>query len=463
VINVLKDCFKCKRNEIVLVFTDDDRIAQDIIDDAKKLKAQAIIIKLFNDQRPITKIPLDYIQLLMRANIIMTPFKKYSLEKDFRNNIIKCLEVKEVEARLAHMPNVSADIYENCVKKSNYDEIEEIGGKIVNAFSVSKKVTIVSGNGKYSISLNCGDFRKIDLDYGKIYINKMWNNLPAGEIFTIPLLEATSGEIEINGAIPIKFCDKNYEYEFPGKDDMIVLKFENGILTDINGKKNATLFRRVLKKIEKLYGNESESIYKIGEFGIGLNDAARKSKIMIENEKRKNTIHIALGENTHLGGDFSGPPHMDLVVENPIVFFDKVKILDGNKLLLENIESISNIDLSKYDIADYKSDKKMIYFEDFVEILKMGIFFQWHPAGNKKIQASYNCPSEQRDLLISICKILENEFYDKYNKYDKIVGAIMKQGKIEDSLKDQVIRSLLFLEEIEVLCEEGFVSNVKKN
>ena len=72
----------------------------------------------------------------------------------------------------------------------------------------------------------------------------------------------------------------------------------------------------------------------IAEFGIGTNDSARLSGILLEDEKVMGTVHLALGNNVTMGGSVNVPMHVDGVIKKPTVYLDGKLLMDKGKLLI---------------------------------------------------------------------------------------------------------------------------------
>ncbi len=72
----------------------------------------------------------------------------------------------------------------------------------------------------------------------------------------------------------------------------------------------------------------------MAEFGIGTNDKAILSGRIIEDEKVLGTIHIAFGDNKSMGGSVRVASHLDGLVREPTVWFDEMKIMDGEKFVI---------------------------------------------------------------------------------------------------------------------------------
>ncbi len=69
----------------------------------------------------------------------------------------------------------------------------------------------------------------------------------------------------------------------------------------------------------------------LGELGIGTNPKARRTDITIEAEKIKGTVHIGIGDNSHMGGKVVADYHQDFVVPGPDLFLDGKKVMDQGK------------------------------------------------------------------------------------------------------------------------------------
>ncbi|GAI08948.1 unnamed protein product, partial [marine sediment metagenome] len=66
------------------------------------------------------------------------------------------------------------------------------------------------------------------------------------------------------------------------------------------------------------------------ELGIGTNPNARRPDNVLEAEKIRETIHIAIGDSSHMGGKVTADLHQDFIVPKPTLKFDgKVIIKDG--------------------------------------------------------------------------------------------------------------------------------------
>ena len=78
---------------------------------------------------------------------------------------------------------------------------------------------------------------------------------------------------------------------------------------------------------------------KVAEFGIGTNDRARLSGVILEDEKVMGTIHIAFGDNKSMGGSVRVASHLDGLVKQPTVWFDERTIMEAGRFVDEALRA----------------------------------------------------------------------------------------------------------------------------
>jgi len=68
----------------------------------------------------------------------------------------------------------------------------------------------------------------------------------------------------------------------------------------------------------------------LAELGIGTNPNAKRPDNILEAEKIKGTVHLAIGDNAHMGGKVHSDLHQDFVIPKPtLIFDDKIIMKDG--------------------------------------------------------------------------------------------------------------------------------------
>jgi len=336
---VLRDILLASENDEVLIITDDFEVIQYFSKEAKQIGINITTIYLPKESRPLKKTSKIIEHAIKNSTIVLTIFSILSEELSFRKQIIDTA-VKTKRVRLAHMPNVDIDIIQNCIANSDFDEMKIIGTPLVEVLARARKVKIISKNGS-NLSMNLGGWTiPTDAGWDKISIEGEWDNLPTGEVFKVPVENSVNGKLVIDGCIPGKAFSKN---------EKITLFFTNGRISKINDDCNSG-FENYLKEIDGIADLEEKgNIYRICEFGIGINKAARKIPKPVEYEKKLGTAHIALGDNIAFNGNIKAPEHIDIMFEHPTIYIDGIPLMiDGN------IIPKSFIDICADDLDSYK-------------------------------------------------------------------------------------------------------------
>lgn len=228
-------------------------------------------------------------------------------------------EAKIKGAKVVTFPAATQDILERCVLV-NYQKIEKLTKKLANLISDKKEIKITSVAGT-NLVISTKDF-VARAQYG-LARKGFHMNLPDGE--TSIGVENANGVLIVDGSMP---PDQKSKWGKIGLiKNPIKLTVQNCFVTEIRGGREAG----ILKSILEFYGSNSK---KIAEFGIGANPKARISGNVTEDEKVLGTIHIALGNDTGLGGNNYAPTHLDGVVTKPTVTIEGRAILKDGKMLV---------------------------------------------------------------------------------------------------------------------------------
>ena len=111
------------------------------------------------------------------------------------------------------------------------------------------------------------------------------------------------------------------------KNTNLKIEVNNGYALKITG-------GHLAKKLNNMLDAVGKKARNIAEFGIGTNDSAKLSGVLLEDEKVLGTIHIALGNNTSMGGKINVPIHLDGVIKKPTVYLDDNILMDNGKLFV---------------------------------------------------------------------------------------------------------------------------------
>ena len=72
----------------------------------------------------------------------------------------------------------------------------------------------------------------------------------------------------------------------------------------------------------------------LAELGVGTNSKARSTESVLEAEKILGTVHIAIGDNAHIGGAVTADLHMDFVLPHTVLILDGQTVMADGKLLI---------------------------------------------------------------------------------------------------------------------------------
>ncbi len=336
--NILYNTLKVTEGENVLIIVDEPNVGVLFSDEANKLGAYPIVILLPESSRPLPALSRALEAAINNSDVVLTVFRKVQGEIKFRAQIIKTVE-KTRSARLAHMPNVDMDIITNCIRKTNYQELNEIGTPLIEVLARAKQVKIRTNKGT-NLSFDLGGWQvRADGGFKRIGESGTWDNLPTGEVFKVPVEKSVNGTVVVDGAIPGKAL---------GKGEEIILHIVDGEVVNIEDKGKSG-FKNYLKKVDsKAPVEEKRGIYKISEFGIGINRNARKTSKPVEYEKRLGTVHLALGDNTPFHGNIKAPEHLDLMFESPTIHINGIKIIDKGQILDTALRKVCDCELRTY-------------------------------------------------------------------------------------------------------------------
>ncbi|HET6514471.1 MAG TPA: hypothetical protein VFG09_04870 [Thermodesulfovibrionales bacterium] len=181
---------------------------------------------------------------------------------------------------------------------------------VANLVTKAETVEVKTPNGTYLELAKSG--RKALPDTGMLTKRGSFGNLPSGEAFFAPLEGTAEGTLILEWA-PMRMLSSP-----------IIVTVKNGLVDGIEGEDPFAEILDAKVKERKENGN-------IAEFGIGMNDRAKRPDNILESEKIMGTIHIALGDNSSFGGKVKTPFHQDFVFFRPtVVLMDR----KGNRALL---------------------------------------------------------------------------------------------------------------------------------
>ncbi len=220
-------------------------------------------------------------------------------------------------ARIASMPGFT----ESMLKPGgpmdvDYNMIAADTRRLASEASKMNRVKVSSHEG-VNLILEKGS-RRFIVDDGLYTEPGLWGNLPAGEVYCAPIEGSAKGELYVR---------KRW---YPNLTEDLKLSVENGYVKEVTGGgKIGEYFRELLGLKQTNPPEYFKARRCIAEFGIGTNPNAKKTDNILEAEKIKGTVHVAIGDNSHFGGLNKADIHIDFILPNVTVWLDDHKIIDN--------------------------------------------------------------------------------------------------------------------------------------
>ncbi len=239
--------------------------------------------------------------------------------------------IEQVPISWAHSPGITLDMAINGPLQCNYKKMAEEADKILQKLQNARRLHVTAPGGT-DIEVEVGKQVKFDTDciivppnvYGK---PGKFGNLPVGEVWSqkgeiIQVVNKETGKEE-SQHYPVKqvangklVCDVTAG-GYTGKinpEKPITVQFKNGVLTDFKCEDRALdCIRENILASQETYGLPTV----LEEVGIGLNEKARITGNMLEDEKIRGMCHLAPG-NVRC--------HVDMLIDKPTItvsYFDE--------------------------------------------------------------------------------------------------------------------------------------------
>lgn len=306
----LRDCMKVSAGETVAIITDENKrnIGVAMWNVAKELGAEATLIEIIPRSRNGEEPPAPVAALMAASSVVLCPLTKSVTHTESRREACKR------GARIATLPGITEDMMIRCLS-ADYHAIAARSRRLSEILQTGNEVHVTSPAGT-DIKLLRGD-RYPKPDTGLFHNAGDSGNLPAGETFFAPIEGSAQGKIVFEAAVAgIGKLQNN-----------IHLVVRDGMAVEITGGPEAA-------KLTELVDSVGPNGRNIAELGIGTNDKAQITGVILEDEKVMGTVHIALGDNKSMGGTVAVSSHLDGLILKPTVRLDGRLIMEAGTLLL---------------------------------------------------------------------------------------------------------------------------------
>jgi aminopeptidase len=311
-ITAIKDCMGAKNNESILVISDELKreIGLSLFENAKRLGHKSLYVEMKSGKVSGEEPPQVIAELMQKFDIVLCP-----TAKSLTHTIARRAASKK-GVRIATLPGITKDIMIRGMN-ADYKKIAALSIKLKAVLDKGRSIRVTTPTGTDLSFLIKG--RKVFASKGLYYKKGESGNLPTGETFLAPVEGSANGVFIVDGSMAGLGLVKNAR---------IKIEVNNGYAVKITG----GIMAKQLSKMLDSVGKEARNV---AELGIGTNNSAKLSGVILEDEKVMGTIHIALGNNVSMGGSVNVPIHLDGVLKRPTVYLDDKILMKDGKLLVK--------------------------------------------------------------------------------------------------------------------------------
>ena len=223
-------------------------------------------------------------------------------------------------ARFLSIPLSCTDgtsLLENDFIQMNTNEAKRNANKLIEYLKDADKIRVTT---KLGTDLNFSMKGRIPGSfYGQAKHSKQITSA-SFEVYVAPIEDSMNGVLYLDASLG-----------YIGKvDSPIKIEFKDGSLISATSKDDGA--DKLINYIESF---NDKTMYKPGEFGIGLNKMSKvRGVCYIEDESVYSTFHIGMGRNIALGGIQEAAGHFDIVTYKPNIYVDDLIIMKEGEIFI---------------------------------------------------------------------------------------------------------------------------------
>ncbi|WP_103104748.1 aminopeptidase [Brevibacillus reuszeri] len=303
---ILTNCMALKAGETFLVVADEPKreLGEALWEAGKQLGAEAVLMIMQEREKSGQEPPVAVAEAMKQSDVVICATEHSLTHTKARK------EAAANGTRLATMPGITADMFLEGAISADYAQVKVLTEQVTKMLTKASTVRIEKAGKALSFSIASRN----GVPSTGMYVNPGESgNLPSGEAYIAPVEGSAEGQILVDGSI-----------SGIGKiDTPLLLTLQDGRITNAEGASGERLLQ--------ILGDQDGRM--LGEFGIGTNDKARITGVVLEDEKVYGTIHVAFGSNNTFGGTIVAGVHIDLVVKEPDIYLDDQLIMKSGQLL----------------------------------------------------------------------------------------------------------------------------------
>jgi leucyl aminopeptidase (aminopeptidase T) len=296
----VEDCMDVSEDETVLVVTDQKRreIGRALQEAAERVADDTVYAEIAVDENHGAEPPAPVAAAMRSSDVVFAATTRSLTHTDARTKAC------DAGARVATLPSVTREIMEGAMR-ADYEEVAENAAALLEELGDADELRIETDAGT-DLTLRVGD-RDWHPDDGICHEPGCVTNLPAGEVYVAP--ETGEGTLVIDGSLA----------GFGVLDEPVRIEFEDGRATSVS--------HDDLREKMDAVGDCGRNL---AELGVGVNPAATLIGNVLQDEKVRGTVHVAVGDSSGFGGDVDCDLHLDGVVKQPRLYADGERVeIDG--------------------------------------------------------------------------------------------------------------------------------------
>jgi len=220
--------------------------------------------------------------------------------------------------RYLSLPDYSAELLAHESLRVDFEQRGKIGDRIASAFTAGDEVRVTTPAGT-DVTMRI-EGRIGASTPGYVVKPGEMSSPPDIETYVSPLETSANGTVVVDGSIPYPTLGL---LATPVRLDVTGGRVQHVSSSD---PKLADEVRRVFASAG------SPKAYVLAECGVGLNDLAKLSGIMLTDEGAAGTMHFGFGSNFSIGGVNEVPFHLDVVMRDPTLRVDGRVILERGEV-----------------------------------------------------------------------------------------------------------------------------------
>jgi leucyl aminopeptidase (aminopeptidase T) len=303
---VLTRCLAVQAGEDVLVIVDDGSrtIGEALRDEAARVGADAVLALMTERETDGTEPARPIAAALQECDVYIAPTSR-SLSHTLARK-----RATEAGIRGATMPGVTEDMMAR-VMAVDFDRMAARSDDVARLLDSETQARITCPRGS-NLTLDLSGRGGIS-DNGDLTAPGAFGNLPCGEAFIAPL--AGDGQIVASSLAPLGLSD-----------EPVTLTLEGGRLVAADG--------GLADEFLSLLDAHGAAGRNLAELGIGTNDRAQLTGLVLEDEKILGTVHVAFGASAGIGGTVAVPIHLDVVATDATLEIGGQEVLERGEYVL---------------------------------------------------------------------------------------------------------------------------------